>query len=74
LRQKAILARIRKGDLLDGFTAREIQRRCWSNLSERDLVKAALELLVDYDWLAENVAPTGGRPLATYLINPESRR
>jgi hypothetical protein len=71
---KAILARIRKGDLLDGFTAREIQRRCWSNLSERDLVKAALELLVDYDWLAENVAPTGGRPLATYSINPVSRR
>jgi hypothetical protein len=30
---KAILAKVRKGDLTDGFTAREIQRRGWSNLS-----------------------------------------
>jgi Protein of unknown function (DUF3987) len=71
---KAILARIRKGELADGFTAREIQRRGWSNLADREAVKSGLDLLTELDWLVESVAQTGGRPLATYSINPEARR
>lgn len=33
---KATLARIRKGDLSDGFTGRDVHRPRWSNLSGRD--------------------------------------
>jgi hypothetical protein len=74
---KAILKHIRKGDLQDGFTAREIQRRGWSNLSERDHVQAGLELLCDLDWLrAERciAGATGGRPSFTYRFNPRGLR
>jgi hypothetical protein len=70
---KTILKHIRKGDLQDGFTAREIQRRGWSNLSERDHVQAGLEVLCDLDWLwAERciAGTTGGRPSFTYRFNP----
>jgi Protein of unknown function (DUF3987) len=70
---KAILAHIRKGELVDGFTARDVHRPRWSNLSEYAWVQAGLELLVDLDYLTAQRAPigqTGGRPKITYSINP----
>jgi Protein of unknown function (DUF3987) len=71
---KAILARIRKGDLVNGFTARDIQRKDWSNLADHGQVQAGLNLLVDLDWLRAVTAVTGGRPKTTYLINPRARQ
>ena len=49
---KLILARIRKGDLSDGFGARDIRRKEWSGLTDNDRIKAGLELLADLDWIA----------------------
>jgi putative DNA primase/helicase len=71
---KAILARIRKGDLQDGFTARDVHQRAWSNLTDRDHVKAGLDLLVDSDHLADSVMQTKGRPKTTYTINPNGQK
>ena len=70
---KAILFHIREGDLEDGFRARELHRKRWMNLSERGLAQAALELLCDHDWIAEEISrpgPEGGRPSTIYRINP----
>lgn len=67
---KAILARIRKGDLGDGFTVRDILQKDWSNLSNKDQVAAGLELLDDLDWLQSQELKTGGRPKTTFRINP----
>lgn len=53
---KAILARIKRGDLKDYFTARDIHQSGWAHLTERDQVGAGLNLLIDLDYLAE-VAP-----------------
>jgi hypothetical protein len=67
---KAILSHIRKGDLRDGFTARDIHRHEWSNLTARDQIQAGLDLLVDLDWIAEIHMKTKGRPKVVYSINP----
>jgi putative DNA primase/helicase len=69
---KAILARIRKRDLQDGFSARDVYRSQWANLSNREQVQAGLDLLVDYGWLAEREhrAVRGGRLKINYVINP----
>lgn len=67
---KAILARIRKQEIAEGFTLRDIHQRGWANLADRDQVRAGLDLLVDYDWIAPKVENTGGRPRTTYRINP----
>ena len=66
---KAILAHIRQDDLKDGFTARDVQRHCWSNLSDRQQVQAGLDLLVELDWLTVVKTISSGRPKITYTIN-----
>src|SRR6266478_1219959 len=60
----AILSRIRRGDLHDGFTAREIHRKDWSGLTDRDHIHAGLDLLVDCHHIAARYEPSpiqGGR-------------
>jgi len=67
---EAIVAKIRSGDLKPEFRSHEVWRPGWSKLSDRDAVKAALELLVDYDWLAVRKVETAGRPGFIYAANP----
>jgi Protein of unknown function (DUF3987) len=67
---KAIQKHIRNGDLADGFTARDVHRPRWSNLSEHSQVQAGLDLLCDLDWLFAEKRETGGRPSVAYRINP----
>lgn len=59
----------RKAKLPNPVKAREIQRRSWSGLSTPEEVASALEVLVDYGHLTEQVmdpSPMGGRPTKTY--------
>ena len=73
---KAILSHIRKGNLADGFSARDVHQRGWSNLADRDQVQAGLNLLCDLDWIraVEKRPPGGGRPTTFYEINPRALR
>jgi putative DNA primase/helicase len=71
---QAILARIRKGDLSDGFTARDVHQHDWSGLTDREHVYTGLNLLADLDYIAgvtSSAGPHGGRPKTTYVINPK---
>ena len=73
---KAILAHIRKGDIDDNFCARDIYRRGWGKLKDRDQVVAGLNLLSDLDWIVAGESgkpPEGGRPTTRYRINPRAR-
>jgi hypothetical protein len=73
---EAIVAHIRKGDLEDGFTARDVHRHEWSRLTDIDHVRRGLDLLVEFDHIAvESSEKTrhGGRPKASYRINPVIR-
>ena len=69
---KAILRRIRKDDLQDGFSARDIYRAAWSSLSDRGQVQSGLDLLADLDWVRAEHIPTGGRAKVLYRINPRA--
>jgi len=46
---------------------RDVYRPCWSGLADRDDAKAAVDVLVDHDWLAESAT---GRQIV-YFINPQ---
>jgi hypothetical protein len=73
---KAILSRIRKGDLpaTVPFSARDVHQRDWSSLTDRGQLQAGLDLLCDLDWLEPEAQRTGGRPRTIYHINPRGLR
>ncbi len=67
---KAILNRIKKGDLKSGFSSRDVWRPGWAKLSDRQQVKEGLQLLEDYNWIfREKIEGTGGRPRTVYHVN-----
>jgi putative DNA primase/helicase len=76
LRSTAIHARtlaghLKKGDLPDPFTARELYRKGWAGLGTAKAVEEPLGLLEDLGWLRGVQMPTDlGRPTVHYLINP----
>jgi putative DNA primase/helicase len=67
---KALAKRIEKGALRDGFTLREIYRKHWTGLSDKEAVDQAIDLLLELGWLKELVEQTGGKPKINYRINP----
>jgi hypothetical protein len=72
---RAIWRRICKGDLADGFSARDIQRKGWAGLGAKGRIAAGLEALVEVDWLAsheKSAGAQGGRPTAQYSANPKA--
>ncbi len=68
---KALAKRIQKGELKDGFTLRDIYRKHWAGLSDKQAVEQAVDLLLDLGWLKEIVENTGGKPKTRYQINPD---
>jgi hypothetical protein len=64
------LDRIRKGQLGDGFTAKDIYQKGWHGLQGGPKLNEALKLLCDYDWLRAKTIETPGRPKHVFLINP----
>jgi putative DNA primase/helicase len=66
---KAILSRIKKGDLKTPFTSHEVWRPGWSKLSDRDQVMGGLRMLEDYQHLYIERVTTGGRPKNLYHLN-----
>ncbi len=62
LRRRADLIRVHHGE----FTTRDVYRKGWAGL-DRDTVEAAVEVLVEYGHVREEIAETGGRPTTTYV-------
>lgn len=72
-----LLARIRQDALPKKFKPKDIYRKGWHGLSDKDAVRAACRLLDDYGWLVEVPADArdmskGGRPAdPTYAVSPK---
>jgi hypothetical protein len=59
----------------EGFSANDVCRPCWSGLTDRKLVKSAMDSLEDKKWLlrVDAVGPVVGRPSTRYRVNPAAR-
>ena len=70
---QALSRKIEQGKVVDGFTARDVQRPGWCRLTNAEAVRAALEWLEDEGWVRPEKATTaqGGRPTLVYRINPK---
>ncbi len=75
---QALADKVRQGKLIDGFTARDVRRNQWRNLTSDEAVQAALDWLEDEDWLrADEVGGAGpgtGRRTWRYFINPKTAK
>ncbi|MDD5036673.1 MAG: YfjI family protein [Methylococcaceae bacterium] len=69
---KAIIQRIRKGDLPSTFASWQVWRPGWAMLSDREQVAEALRLLVELDWLGATRRETAGRTATVYQVNPRA--
>lgn len=72
---KALAARLRKGELTERFTERDVYRKCWASLSDPEQVARACRELEACGWIRRVQQPrsaTGGRPASpTYEVNPK---
>jgi hypothetical protein len=73
-----ILAKhIKKGDLPNPFTAKNVYDKTWQLLRNKEEVEAACRVLEEENWLLMERQPKNsqrGRPLIIYYINPKIRR
>lgn len=74
---QALAAKLERGKLADGFTLRDVRRQQWRNLTTDGPIQAALDWLVDEDWLigeaSGGTGPGAGRRTVRYRINPAVR-
>ncbi|MGZ8373313.1 MAG: DUF3987 domain-containing protein, partial [Nitrospira sp.] len=70
---KRLAGKLQQGCLPSLFTLRDVYRKEWSLLDDRDLVEKACEELVTLGWLREVGSPSasGQRGKTQYLINPK---
>ena len=67
---RTLAGKILDGSLTDGFSLRDVYRPGWSGLSDRNEASAAVEVLLDHDWLQSESLPTCGRNKTVFWINP----
>ncbi len=73
---QALLAKIKAGELGERFTLRDIYRRQWSLLTDREIVQAACDTLIAYHWLREEsiTMPVNLRTRVEYAVTPKLKR
>jgi putative DNA primase/helicase len=67
---RLLLAKLRNTKLPDPFTARDVYRKGWAGLTDREIVGEALTVLEDHGWLRRIGVETGGRPRTEYRRHP----
>ncbi len=65
----ALAARIRRGEVLDGSSPKDIYRNHWASL-DKDATYRALDVLEGCGWLRVDEVATGGRPSVVIRLNP----
>lgn len=71
---RVLLGHIRKGDVKDGSSVRDIYRgRHWSKLTTAEEANAAVAVLEDYGWLRLETLKTRGRPTTRIRLHPSLR-
>ncbi|WP_167759967.1 YfjI family protein [Paraburkholderia pallida] len=69
---KALLKRIKAGDIGDAFAARDVYHaKHWARLENAESVGKAISVLIEFGYLLPETLDTGGRRKTVYRINPE---
>jgi len=66
---KALARKLLDGKVKDGFTLRDVYRAAWSQLSSREDVQEAVDVLRDHNWLASEMQGAGSSLKEVFRIN-----
>jgi hypothetical protein len=69
---RLLAERLLAAQLRDGFTCRTLTLKGWAGLATKEQAQAAIDALVEYDWLIETEIRSGGRPTVKYALNPNA--
>jgi hypothetical protein len=69
---RELARRIIKGDIEDGFTARDVYRHGWTGL-DREQTQAEIDVLLSLRRLEERIENSAGRSKIRYAISPHTR-
>lgn len=67
---RALAQKILERKLASGFVVRDVYRPRWSRLATKEDATAAVECLIELDWLRREHVATGGAPKTIHEINP----
>jgi hypothetical protein len=70
---RALLSRIRKGEVSDGDSIRSVYRKHWTRLSTPGEVSSAREVLEEFGWLRVEAVKTSGRSTTRLRLHPSLR-
>jgi hypothetical protein len=70
---RALLDRIRNGDVHDGDSTRSVYRKHWAKLSTPEEVSSACQVLEEFGWIRVKSVKTGGRSTSTLHLHPAVR-
>jgi putative DNA primase/helicase len=73
---RELAKRVRRGDLSERFNLREVYRKGWAGLNDKEDAEAAVEILCDLNWIRPvKVRQTLGRPASpTFEVNPKIKK
>ena len=71
---QALAKKLSGGKLEDGFTLRDVRRNQWRSLTTDGAIQAALDWLIDEDWLRAETTGGTGRRTVRHRIHPGIRR
>jgi putative DNA primase/helicase len=72
-----LLEHLKKGDLAETFTTRDLYLKGWSGLNTPEEARASLGVLESAAWIERlntQSTTTGGRPSETWVVNPRMVR
>jgi putative DNA primase/helicase len=69
---RMLAERLLNDQLPDGFTCRTLTLKGWAGLSTKEQAQAAIDALVEYNWLIETEIRSGGRPTVKYALSPQA--
>ena len=67
---KALARKLLDRSLVGRFTARDVYRKGWTHLPNKDAVMRAVGVLIEHDWLRESVDRSSGAQKTVFEINP----
>jgi hypothetical protein len=70
---RALLERIRRGDVDDGDSTRSVYRKHWTKLSTPEEVNSACQVLEEFGWIRVESVKTGGRSTSKLYLHPALR-